>query len=532
MNELPLLEEYAASGSPEVFKALVDQYIDLVYTSARRQVRDPHLAEDVTQAVFIVLHQKARTIPRDRPLSAWLLKTTSYTAANARRLRVRRQNYERKAAEMVAENAHMPDDDAGWEELTPMLDAGLAKLKAADRNALLLKFFERKSLREIGQTLGVSEEAAAKRVTRAVDKLRDYFARHGATVSSAALGIHLTDHVIHSAPAGFSQAVAAGAASPGATAPGTLLAKHFITAMTIKKTAAVTGACILLLAGVGGAIVATKAMFTGPKAREVVIDLPTSKFTATFSDGTNIEAVGLSELPGAKNWWAPDGSKIDPPAGTPDLTGAAPNDASVRLFIVRFNFTGQDMQNKRLVAAFKSDKGCNQTWQRESNTNGQGICFVPLPADAKMDDLRLGVARGEYKTVATLNLHGPTSQPSAETPDGTFTKVVSVAYENGQTVVEVHHASKHVNRHNHDEQVVGMVGGRPTRPSSQSGLPNGHVRMTFRCRPNEISQIVYQARDFEWVQLTKVALAPNMKTDVQVLRPATKPTVAGASAAR
>src|SRR3954471_22933079 len=147
MNELPLLAEYADGGSQQAFGALVDQYIDLVYSAARRQVRDAHLAEDVTQAVFIVLAQKAKSIPRDRPLSAWLLKTTSYTAANARRLRSRRQDYERKAAEMAAEMERANQGETketGWEELTPLLDEGLHRLKATDRSALLLRFFEHK----------------------------------------------------------------------------------------------------------------------------------------------------------------------------------------------------------------------------------------------------------------------------------------------------------------------------------------------------------------------------------------------------
>src|SRR5438132_11085493 len=133
MDETPLLRQYAKGGSPEAFRTLVDRYVDLVYSAARRQVRDAHLAEDVTQAVFIVLAEKAGSIPDNRPLSAWLLKTTSYTAANARRLRSRRQGHERKAAEMAAEmeRANQGEEkETGWEELTPLLDEGLHRLKA------------------------------------------------------------------------------------------------------------------------------------------------------------------------------------------------------------------------------------------------------------------------------------------------------------------------------------------------------------------------------------------------------------------
>src|SRR5688500_9049046 len=131
MDEMVWLREYAQAGSPAAFRSVVDRYVDLVYSASRRQVRDAHLAEDVTQTAFIVLAQKAKPIPTDRPLSAWLLKTTSYTAANARRLRSRRENHERKAAEMAAEISQIrpADADTGFEELKPLLDEGLSRLK-------------------------------------------------------------------------------------------------------------------------------------------------------------------------------------------------------------------------------------------------------------------------------------------------------------------------------------------------------------------------------------------------------------------
>src|SRR5262245_46381356 len=102
-SEHHLLEEYRTTGSQELFRRLVDQYIDLVYTAAKRQLRDAHLAEDVTQAVFLLLARKAGSVPRDRPLSRWLHRATCYLAANARRADASRRFHEHKASQVNAE---------------------------------------------------------------------------------------------------------------------------------------------------------------------------------------------------------------------------------------------------------------------------------------------------------------------------------------------------------------------------------------------------------------------------------------------
>src|SRR6266487_1794777 len=120
------LSKYAANGSHDAFAALVGAYIDIVYAAARRQVGDAHLAEDVTQAVFIVLAQKAKLVDPGRPLLGWLLKTTSYCAANARRAQAHRETHERKAGEMANSiNGDRAQRESDWQELAPLLDAGL-----------------------------------------------------------------------------------------------------------------------------------------------------------------------------------------------------------------------------------------------------------------------------------------------------------------------------------------------------------------------------------------------------------------------
>src|SRR5688500_801217 len=141
----------AANGSREAVAQIARRHIRFVYAAALRQVRDPHLAEDVTQAVFVILAQKVRRIKPDAPLHAWLFTTTRYAAANATKLRNRRQFHERRAAEMRNQlRAAQPVPVA----LEAMLDEALADLRASDRTAILLSYMAGMSWREVADALG------------------------------------------------------------------------------------------------------------------------------------------------------------------------------------------------------------------------------------------------------------------------------------------------------------------------------------------------------------------------------------------
>src|SRR5690242_4497693 len=189
MNDWKLLREYVEDKSEAAFEELVHRHVNMVYSAALRQVRDAHLAEDVTQAVFILLARKAGRLSSSTVLGGWLYRTANYVASRALRDRVRQYEKEKECTSMPTEQA----TDAIWETLSPHLDSALNDLGAAERNAIVLRFLQGHTFREVGDSLGVSEDAAKKRIGRALEKLRTNLARHAAGVTAAALGTILIE---------------------------------------------------------------------------------------------------------------------------------------------------------------------------------------------------------------------------------------------------------------------------------------------------------------------------------------------------
>ena len=235
LSDQQLLGEYAERRSESAFAELVRRHVDLVYSAALRMVRDGHLAEDVTQGVFIALARNAGQLTQRAVVSGWLHRTAENIAANTIRTDVRRRAREQ---ESVAMNPSLPlEPNAPWDLIAPQLDTALGELNDSDRDALLLRYFERKSAQQMAEVLGVSDEAAQRRVSRAVERLREVLAKRGVTVGSGGLVVLITAHAVQAAPAGLAFTI-----STAAVVAGTVVAAATSTILmsTFQKTAAVS----------------------------------------------------------------------------------------------------------------------------------------------------------------------------------------------------------------------------------------------------------------------------------------------------
>jgi uncharacterized protein (TIGR03435 family) len=249
-DDMDLVRQFALSGSEEAFAALVRRHVNLVYSVALRQLGNPHDAEEVAQAVFIILARKAPELRAGTVLSGWLYQTARLTSANFQRAASRRRHREQEAFMQFAENS---DPDVSWQRLSPLLEEAMARLGQKERDAVVLRFFENRTVREVGAALGLEEAAAQKRVNRATDKLRAFFVRRGVQVSTVTLLASLGTHAVQAAPAELAAKFAAAAALKGAAASGSTLALIKSTlklmAWTKTKVAVVTVVGILLTAG-------------------------------------------------------------------------------------------------------------------------------------------------------------------------------------------------------------------------------------------------------------------------------------------
>ena len=249
-NDAELLSAYANRQSEEAFGVLVERYVALVYSAALRQVQNPHLAEEVTQAAFTILAQKARGLNKRMVISGWLCRTAHFVARNALKTEFRRQ-YRETEAHMQSLNDE-PEAEI-WQRFAPLLDEAVAQLNEADRNAVVLRFYEKKPLNEVGAILGIDADAAQKRVSRALEKLRNFFAKRGVDSTMAAIAENISTHSVQAAPVALAKSVTAVALAKGAAASTstlTLIKGAFnIMAWTKAKTAIVAGVVILFAAG-------------------------------------------------------------------------------------------------------------------------------------------------------------------------------------------------------------------------------------------------------------------------------------------
>ena len=247
-EDAELLGRYAADHSEAAFGELIRRHVDLVYSAAVRLMNgDIHQAQDVTQQVFSELAGQARRLAGHPALVGWLYTTTRRMSWRVIRSEQRRKSREQEANTMN-ELLREPTPEPDWDHLRPVLEDAMHKLGDTDRLAVLLRFFQKKSLSEVGATLGLSENAARMRVERALDKLRAQLARKGVTSSAAALALTLSGQAVTAAPPAFVATLTAASLAGAAAGTGTALTLLKFMAMTKLKLGLISAVVVASVA--------------------------------------------------------------------------------------------------------------------------------------------------------------------------------------------------------------------------------------------------------------------------------------------
>jgi RNA polymerase sigma factor (sigma-70 family) len=460
LSDRQLLGRIRASQDRDALGELARRYVGLVYSAALRQIQgDAHLAEDITQAVFIVLVRKAASIREETVLPAWLFTVTRHAAANARRVRQRREYHETRKTLMspVTENAQEQNVEAMARELRPMLDDVIGKLPAVERSSVLLHFFGNKTYREVGRTLGLTEEAVRKRISRGLEKMRMVLEGRGVGVASAmALGSLL------SAEAASAAAVAPPAALIASTVNVALLAQLTSTntaAATIAqgvarmlvlskaKVAAMIAASVLITGGIATPLVTHAGNFfrTAPAVATLMtietnsnVAAPTSQpsFSAEVNKQTRVTLVGVSDYPGDDNsWFAPDGTPIPQPSELPQAHFRAQPEPNHQLLLSIEKPAGSIVQMKVHGAHVVANN------QNTDDITGATVLLTAFTLDndaAKTASIEVGISDGHWQTVAM------TDKPK-EASESEAAGVGAISFDpaedvDGGTKVVIHHA--------------------------------------------------------------------------------------------
>jgi RNA polymerase sigma factor (sigma-70 family) len=245
MEDWKQLAEYVKSGSESAFESVVNEHLQMVYATALRKTGNRDAAEEVTQSTFIVLTEKAKTLTPSGSLGAWLHRTALLKSKE----RIKKDILQAERLQKLKEHG-MPNQDSqnAWKTILPLLDDAVDTLREDDRQLLLLRFFQKRSLREVGVTLGIGEDAARKRVRRTVEKLRQWFDRRGITISSASLTICLEQTSAQVIPATLAASVLSAVHSASTLSATTSTLASLISIMKLK-TASLIGLGIVVSCG-------------------------------------------------------------------------------------------------------------------------------------------------------------------------------------------------------------------------------------------------------------------------------------------
>jgi RNA polymerase sigma factor (sigma-70 family) len=357
-DDAALLKRYSVEGSEEAFRQLVERHLPMVFAAAQRQLAgDRQLAEDVAQQVFCELARAAAGLSKEVVVAGWLYRATRFTAAKlARTERRRRERESASAAEREIELMNVSHEATGpdWEELSAQLDDAMDELKDGERDAILLRFFQRLDFRSVGAALQTSEDTAQKRVSRALERLRLLLARRGVASSTVALGALLTSH-------------ATPAVSP-----------EFVAAVLARSLAAAG------LAAGGAVAVAAAARFLNLKAAAGLALLLAAGAWSWWSAAD--DSAATAAIPsGVVSWWSGDGTVADRQGANHGLVRGGVGFAE-GIVGQAFRFDGRE--GTRLVVPHSPSLNLTneltiEFWFRPDEDSNMGSLFVKRTEDAE-----------------------------------------------------------------------------------------------------------------------------------------------------
>lgn len=257
-EDMDLVREYVRHKSERAFAELVSRHINLVYSVAFRHAQNVHLAQEITQAVFVLLAQKAGHLGPKTVLSAWLCRASRNIAFRTSTAQYRREKREHEAY-MQSITEKSDSDSNVWKTIAPFLEAALDQLKTREYEAIVLRFFNHRSFKEVAAALGTSEDGARMRVNRSLEKMRRFFLKRGVTLSIAVIAVAIAENSIQAAPATLAKSVTAVALSKGALTSGPALTsiKGALKIMAWSKAKVTAVVTVALLVTAGTATVAT-----------------------------------------------------------------------------------------------------------------------------------------------------------------------------------------------------------------------------------------------------------------------------------
>lgn len=291
-----LLHRYAGQGSEEAFRQLSAIHAGMVYATAERRLGAlRHMAADVTQAVFILLARRARVLPQGIVISAWLHRQTVRQSLNFLRSEHRRQIREQSVFTM--NELDRTNDAPAWQRAAPELDEALLRLPPREREVLMLRYFEDKTLAGVAGALGISEDAAQKRVARALEKLRRRLAGRGAAAGVASLAGWLTTNAVPAAPPGLIRLLPGPALAAGKVAPAGWMTA-IVEAWRQYPLPALLSAATVLAIG-GGLVLSRSAVTPGGRDREAGIVTASSggsRIPSSATTGRDVRVLTLDEI--------------------------------------------------------------------------------------------------------------------------------------------------------------------------------------------------------------------------------------------